>query len=251
MLHLLKYFIFFHCLVNILTLSCNSFNLSYNESPISIQTPKYDLISPILLENGIEAETPNIVNDQLEFINVSTALNNPDYNAYYLIIPKNGQNALVLSDNINRLYNEDPLFRGIKTPASYYAYRDTIQPIDGFDTIIITTNTSLYINSLNAAGNNLRSLPSSIGNLKGHCFSFDYNMLTYVPEDAMKITKELKMPLNPLAIIFSIAYNNIDTLNVSDSLSRWLDVHSIRNSSDPKPPWWSTQRCYNPLPDAL
>ncbi len=199
----------------------------------------YDLLKEILSENGITAETKEKI---FEHLSADPADTLKEYFIYRIIIPHPERTTLVLSENIHLLSTTDNHFRGVETPAS--SNLDTA--LGRIETLIIKTETRMKITTLNVGGNKLRYLPDNIGLLEGHVFWFDRNKLDDIPEEVMLIPENTS-GWNPDAVVFSVRYNDIDTLNVSDSLHVWLDLHSERTGSGPKPPWWITQSLYDTL----
>ena len=124
------------------------------------------------------------------------------------MLPNGGTNTMVLTDDINGL-KKSLLFEGkIYTPFS------TI-----IDSIVIKTDSIIYIPERLSAGEHLLKVPKNINRIRTPVLFFQDNRLTTLPEEIMELTSP---PFPYDTFYINIEGNSIDTTTISDTLDKWL-----------------------------
>ena len=176
-------------------------------SPIPESEQK--IIRRILNANGYDLSDNDLVDSYIG--KVTDYHSGYWYGKYDLIIPKGGYNRITLTDDINNLTKY--YFEGyISTP-----YTITI------DTIIIETDSFIYIPSRLSLGGKISTIPQNINKIRTRFLNVRNNQLTTLPEEIMELTSP-PFPYDTFGI--NISGNQIDTSLLSDTLRGWLRRYS-------------------------
>ena len=184
-----------------------------------IPDEQQDIIRRILNENGYDLSSRDLVDD---YVGKNT---DPHTGAWFgkydLLIPKAGYRAMVLTDDINILSNN--FFCGAAScPSNSTA-----------DTVIIKTDSIIYIPKSLGLGTAFRSIPKEINKIRTKELNFRYNQVTTLPEEIMELT-EPPFPYDTFYI--NVQGNRIDTTTISDTLDKWLQKYSS--------PYWKAGQEY-------
>jgi len=192
------------------------FCLCINQYESRIPEDQQKIIRRILNQNGYSLSDKDFVDPYIS--KVLDFQTGAWLGQYGLLLPIEGNKKMILTDDIN-LLNAN-WFDGSVT----YPYNSIA------DTILIETDSIIFIPSCLAFGEKFRSIPKNINKIRTRFLNARYNQLTSLPEEIMELTSP-PFPYDTFAI--NIMGNPIDTTTLSDTLKRWLDRYSTSSSVGP------------------
>jgi hypothetical protein len=188
------------------------------------------IIRQILRANGISIGDKDWVDGYVYIDPYYHDMDHLPNGTYYILLPQQGKNSFVLTDNITTLTNLTDKFKGIMSPNDTSS---SLTDTGTANTFVVTTNSVIKMRELNMMLNKFKTLPPDIRYLRVNSLGFKYNQITHLPSEIMQITAP---PVLYDTVTIYLEHNKLDTCSTSDSLKNWLSAHEFWGSW-----WWQGQ----------